>query len=93
MSNLSISSSPSPIQNFDGSPAANFDADQVWMVYNEYGELVDAKSVLRPQLSRDIKDVTQIMRLFQKVYHHDVSGNYCYLSKAIYLWISVHICL
>ncbi|PQE16757.1 hypothetical protein CJF30_00003464 [Rutstroemia sp. NJR-2017a BBW] len=70
MSNLSIQS-PSPIQNFDGSPAANFDTDQVWMVYNEYGELVDAKSVLRPQRSRDMKDITQIMRLFQKVYHHD----------------------
>ncbi|PQE12091.1 hypothetical protein CJF31_00000257 [Rutstroemia sp. NJR-2017a BVV2] len=70
MSNLSMQL-PLPIQNFDGPPAANFDADQVWMIYNEYGELVDAKSVLRPQLSRDMKDVTQIMRLFKKVYHHD----------------------
>ncbi|KAM3080910.1 hypothetical protein ACMFMF_002827 [Clarireedia jacksonii] len=76
MSNLSMQL-PSPPQTAaratsrDASPAANFDADQVWMVYNEYGELVEVKSVLRLQSSRDMKDITQIMRLFKKVYHHE----------------------
>ncbi|PQE22217.1 hypothetical protein CJF32_00004579 [Rutstroemia sp. NJR-2017a WRK4] len=43
--------------------------------------------------SRDMKDITQIMRLFQKVYHHDVSGNCYYLLSAIHLWILVNVCL
>lgn len=80
MSNLSIQLPSSPqicvrALSRDGLPAADFDADQVWMVYNEYGELVEAKSVLSLQSSRDM-NVTQIMRLFKKTYHHDVSGNF-----------------
>jgi hypothetical protein len=43
------------------------------MVYNEYGELVDAQSVLNPPKSNDMT-VTQTLRVIKKGFHHDVSA-------------------
>jgi len=54
---------------------SSVDTAQAWMVYNEYGELVEAQSVLNPPASKDLT-VTQILRLIQKAYRHDVSPSF-----------------
>jgi hypothetical protein len=41
------------------------------MVYNEYGELVDAQSLLNPPTPSEL-NVTQILRVIKKAYYHDV---------------------
>lgn len=45
---------------------------QPWMVYNEFGELVNAQTVLNPPKADELNN-TQILRLIKKAYHHDVS--------------------
>ena len=42
------------------------------MVYNEYGELVEEDS-LRQNLKTENLNVTQLLRVIKKGYHHDVS--------------------
>jgi hypothetical protein len=41
------------------------------MVYNEYGELVDAQSLLSPPTPSEL-NVTQILRVIKKAHYHDV---------------------
>lgn len=50
-----------------------FDVCRAYMVYNEYGELVDAHSHLQTRNTADLS-VTEILRLIRKAYHHDVSS-------------------
>lgn len=52
-----------------------FDVRQAYMVYNEYGELVDAHNHLKARTTTDLS-ITEIMRLIRKAYHHDVSALY-----------------
>ncbi|THV55180.1 hypothetical protein BGAL_0012g00180 [Botrytis galanthina] len=47
-----------------------FDVCKAYMVYNEYGELVDAHSHLQTKNTQDLS-VTEILRLIKKAYHHD----------------------
>ncbi|KAG4027755.1 hypothetical protein MFRU_027g00480 [Monilinia fructicola] len=47
-----------------------FDVCKACMVYNEYGELVNAHSHLKARNSADLS-VTEILRLIRKAYHHD----------------------
>jgi hypothetical protein len=54
------------------SPAGPIDSVPLTMVYNEYGELVSAHSVLHPGHSKDMSKV-QILRIIKKGYHHNVS--------------------
>ncbi|APA08227.1 predicted protein [Sclerotinia sclerotiorum 1980 UF-70] len=76
MSNLSIqSSSPrkKQAQNSlcdDFEENEEFDVCRAYMVYNEYGELVDAHSHLQTRNTQDLS-VTEILRLIRKAYHHD----------------------
>lgn len=51
-----------------------FDVCKAYMVYNEYGELVDAHSHLQTKNTQDLS-VTEILRLIKKAYHHDVSSS------------------
>lgn len=46
---------------------------QVSMVYDEYGTLVD-ESTLHQQPKPEDLNVTQVLRLIKKAYHHDVSA-------------------
>jgi hypothetical protein len=43
----------------------------VEMVYNEWGELVDERSLKTPPKSEDLSS-TQLLRVIKKAYHHDV---------------------
>lgn len=52
-----------------------FDVCKAYMVYNEYGELVDAHSHLQTKNTQDLS-VTEILRLIKKAYHHDVSSSH-----------------
>lgn len=50
------------------------DQDTGAMVYNEYGELVDENTLHTPQIPQDMT-VTQLIRVINKAYHHDVSAS------------------
>jgi hypothetical protein len=52
----------------------------VTMVYNEYGELVDERTLRKSPKPEDLS-VTQLLRVIKKAYHHDV-------SKALSLWVA-----
>lgn len=52
-----------------------FDVCKACMVYNEYGELVNAHSHLKARNSADLS-VTEILRLIRKAYHHDVGASF-----------------
>ena len=62
--------SPSPRRG--GSTRSSSDIAKASMVYNEYGELVSAQSLLIPPTPSELS-VTQILRVIKKAYHHDVS--------------------
>lgn len=59
----------------DFEDSEDFDVCKAYMVYNEYGELVDAHSHLQTKSTQDLS-VTEILRLIKKAYHHDVSSSH-----------------
>ncbi|KAI9646813.1 hypothetical protein NHQ30_004812 [Ciborinia camelliae] len=72
IANLSIQSSSSPRkpENSLCDDFEDFDICKADMVYNEYGELVDAHSHLQAQNTAELS-VTEVLRLIRKAYHHD----------------------
>jgi hypothetical protein len=69
---LVVRSSSSGSAGGSTSPAGPPETVPVTMVYNEYGELVSAHSVLHPGHSKDMSKL-QILRIIKKGYHHNVS--------------------
>lgn len=50
------------------------DQDTGVMVYNEYGELINESTLHIPTRPQDMT-VTQLIRVINKAYHHDVSAS------------------
>ncbi|QSZ36041.1 hypothetical protein DSL72_007165 [Monilinia vaccinii-corymbosi] len=72
MANLVIQSSSSSRkpENSLCDDYEEFDVCKAYMVYNEYGELVDVHSHLQTKNTANLS-VTEILRLIRKAYHHD----------------------